>query len=242
MKPLIRWTIGNVNENGFTCLKKSILSLKKLLGNKVDYVVVYNSITDAKLKDMPAMTINQSDYKTSLPIEPCSFAWKFYPPRLRLESHEIFLDNDIIFHRIPTIMEEFLNGNFNLLYEGRYRLLGSFDNMIPKNIKVNSGIFGLVPFYNLSTEINQLFLDIKKTQWIEKVDTPLDQPNMFDDQGLIAFLLMKTQYKILPLTEVPIIESWEELPRGNNIKGYHFVQLNRVNDHKGFKDYLSQLI
>ena len=43
MKPLIRWTMGNVSEAGWECLSESTRLLPKVYP-EFDYVICYNSI------------------------------------------------------------------------------------------------------------------------------------------------------------------------------------------------------
>ena len=136
MKPLFRLTIGPVKEFGLKLLKKNVRLIKKNYP-EADVVVCFNQI-DPALLNVDVDKINQLDYVNSLPYYPKAETWKLYPPRLRMESHEIILDNDILFFkRIPEI-DEFLSSNRSLLFEGRFREYGKYDHLIPKSITKES--------------------------------------------------------------------------------------------------------
>lgn len=98
-KPIIRWTIGgNVSQHGIDCLGNSINCWKDLYGDSFDYFLCYNNIDVNKL-NFGVNLINQHEHLNSLSIQPNSTAWKLYPPRISLQSHEIFIDNDLIIYK-----------------------------------------------------------------------------------------------------------------------------------------------
>ena len=101
-KPIIRWTIGNVSDYGFLCLKKSVELMKQLLGSKCEYAICHNTLNKYQFKKLPNVDI-LIDSKCYLNIYPVnvlkekkynnpSVFWKLYPARIRKECHEIIID------------------------------------------------------------------------------------------------------------------------------------------------------
>lgn len=186
MRPLFRVTVGgSVSKYGLDILYKNIRMLKRLYP-ECDIVVCYNNIN---IKDVGVKKIDQNNYLNELEQSPINEMWKFYPPRLRYESHEIIMDNDIVlFKRVPEI-DRFLCSNKPLLLEAKYRVYGQFDSLIPQNLNINSGIYGLPPFYDFKFEIKELCKGRQWTHWC-------------DDQGVVAALFFKQDYILIGLDSV----------------------------------------
>lgn len=233
MKPIIRWTIGPIFPKGLDCLKQSIASIKHIFGD-CDLYVFYNQMDPEliKLIEIDAKII-PSDKKSFFlrPTIGYNVHWKLYPPRLDINRHEIFIDNDIILFKKPKAMEDFLNNNDRiLLYEGLYKSYGFFQSYFEeKDTQINSGIFGIPPNYNLEEKCKEACEETGFNTWSGK----------FDEQGLIAYTLTKEKYELIRLKEVPIIEHNGCL--GEKQCGYHFVGINYFKKHYGWQEYNNKI-
>lgn len=212
-KPLIRWTIGNVSQDGIECLFKSISCWKSLYGDLFEYVVCYNNIDVNKL-NFDVNLINQNDFRNSLPISPNLTAWKLYPPRLSLQSHEIFIDNDLIIYKKIPLIDRFLKSK-NLFFctEGLKRNFGIYSKDNYKELKLNSGFFGIPPYFDFCKFIEN---KIKK-----------DWTTWFDEQGLVASILSQNNLEIISLEDISICLNQFKM----GLYGIHFVGLNDKNNY-----------
>jgi hypothetical protein len=233
MKPLIRYTIGDVSSNGISCLYESIQRIKKLYP-ECDVCVCYNQIDFQVFDKWGVELVDQRQFIESLPLPPnigFNVHWKLYPPRLRPESHEIFIDNDILLHRRVDAIDGFLSSSKDcLVYQGLHGLYGFFRHFVPGHLRINSGIFGLPPLFDLSLHIRNAIQNTHFKRWSGK----------FDEQGLIAYTLTQNPYRIISLAQVPILESnWDYKDHLNNKEncGFHFVGLNVDNEHQAWSDY-----
>lgn len=215
-RPLFRITLGPVHEWGLAILKKNIKFLRKNYP-EVDLVVCYNQIEADKLKDLDVIKIDQSQYYHSLNFEPQAEQWKIYPPRLRYEAHEIVFDNDIlIFQRVPEI-DEFLTSNKPLLFEGRVRVFGKYESKVPKGVFINSGIFGLPPYFDFKSKINDFCKDDIEKRWT----------TWGDDQGVIAGVLSQEPFILLKMnTVMNYLDVFDFMPLGS-WRGIHLIGSNR---------------
>ena len=120
-KPLFRWTTGPCLQQGLDILAESMVRTTAALGiNNFDWVVCHNGLNRENLQflqkaagDLPIQFMAQS--WAACPINDncgsprrkdgsfewngnrCSGTlWKVCPARLRIESHEIVMDNDIV--------------------------------------------------------------------------------------------------------------------------------------------------
>jgi hypothetical protein len=210
MKPLVRWTIGEkTGAFSYDCLRRSIYFLRKLYGNSLDYVVCHNGL-DVPQFDLGAPVIKQEPYVNSLSVPPQIACWKLYPPRLRPEGHEIFIDNDILITKQISCINLFIeNSNHCFASEALHRNFGMYDRYVKSGVKINNGFFGVPPNFDLSAKIENTLLG----NW----------HNYFDDQGIIASILHKEpNFELVPLSEIWICAT-EIRPAKC---GYHFVGLN----------------
>jgi hypothetical protein len=218
-KPIWRWTLGPVSDQGFYILKESVKKIKQTYGTTFQYVVCWNGLTPKQLDQLKQIKVDLfQQMPDSLPYPPKNEMWKLYPPRLDMNVHEIVVDNDIvIFDKIP-IIDQFLESNFNLLYEGLHRSLGSYDRYVPPGLRINSGIYGVPPGFDLKAGILHLLSNDKTPGWKDR----------FDDQGIIAHVLTKNgNFQILRQSTVPILEPQMVAPK-TGCQGMHFVFANRM--------------
>jgi hypothetical protein len=214
MKILIRWTIGNVCQDGIDILKYSINSIKKNYPN-FERVVCFNNINKEKLTHLNAELFQQ--YHTD-DIEYCpkNELWKLYPPRLDKEAHEIVIDNDlIIFSRIKEI-DFFVKNNYTLMLRGRGRAFGRYDHKVPQPHAINGGLYGMPPYFDFAAKIKECCKDDKIRAWFDRSD----------DQGVIAYALFSQNHIIIePHTILNYFPEYDyALPQ--QIRGVHLIRSN----------------
>lgn len=220
MKPLARFTITNCVKEGFDCLKHSIILFKKHYP-EFDIVVCYNNMNPSLLNVLNVETVNQHQYSDSLPYAPWDTTWKLYPPRLRIDSHEVFIDNDLIFHRRLPIIDKFLSSNNQfLITQAHDNSYGNYGNLINFPIKTNSGFMGFPPSYDLKEGITSFTQKFPKGGWVTHND----------DEAVITYLMLKENMNLISLDEVYACNKKYAFKLGKY--GTHFVSLNT-----GFIDY-----
>lgn len=178
--------------------------------------------------DVLTLLQNENSYK----IPPKGVAWKLYPPRLAMNRHEIFIDNDIIIREKIEEIDLFLEKNDHvLLLEDEQRAYGNFDRFIKKNKLINSGIFGLCPFFDLKA-----YMDFYTNTWNENAGYENESSVTFDEQGLIALsLLSHKKYFLIKNTTVTKCDV-----NYKKSKGMHFIKLNRKRLHSPFAEYINE--
>ena len=240
MKPLVRWTIGPVSELGHKILKRSVEKFKKIYP-EFDCVVCYNNIEKKLLDEIDVDLFEQKkeflDIQLTNPddnVEEASgCGWKLCPVRLRIESHELWIDNDIVIEkRIPEI-DEWLNLKTSGIITqglGRKRMYGPFDKFIRQDLHLCAGLFGLPPNFDLLKSMyNFLYVLDGKTL------------GGYDEQGLTASVVSNMKnWIMIPHEKLCIIEDHD--PRFvENAMGYHFTAANRKNWHRGWKIYNKEI-
>lgn len=229
-KPLARWTIGNVKPDGFKCLAESIESFTAFYDT--DIAVCYNCNKEylPKLPDR-TLLINQHEHLNSCIATPKGVAWKLYPPRLAIDKHEIVIDNDILFEKRITQIDEFFNSDCTLLLQERAlsRNYGQFEKHVPPQHAINSGIYGMPPGFSLQKYIDFYVLD----EWQKNVVHDHEQNYTFDEQGILTVALL--DYPRFIIIPQDIVTNCGTLYiKGNAM---HFCGLNRLNFHRPFAEY-----
>lgn len=222
-KPLIRWIIGPCHELGFDCLNESVRRFNKLYGSLFFKTICYNQLNTKQINKLPKHLVDQiidqnkfsKDLKISPPLKKAGTAWKLYPPRLSLNTHEIIIDNDLIIYKNLEEIEEFLkNKDQFLITEGYRRSYNkTFDKNIKSNFIINSGFVGLPPFFDYKKEIDNI-LDINK-KW----------ENHFDEQSIVANILQNKKTKIINLNKISI--NGYNTGNFNGECGTHFNGINQ---------------
>lgn len=215
-KPLIRYTIGgNPKKAGEEILRYSIYRIKQILEDKVDIVLCYNNISPKRFADLQIDMIDQSMYQEYLPYPPKGVAWKLYPPRLRLESHEIFIDNDFVLEKIPQEIDKFLSSdNYFFGIEGLHSNTHGRFHKWPYGATFNSGIFGIPPNFDFANEISK------------RTDDDFGWVDRHDEQGLVGTILFQQKNFIqIGKDKIGIFE--REEPK-DDLFGYHFVMSNYI--------------
>jgi hypothetical protein len=185
VKPLIRWTIGPTTKEGCDALELSIKCWKKVYKN-FDLIVCYN-LWNERLKKLDVELISQEQFSNYNLIKPKGNSWKLYPPRLRPNSHEIFIDNDLVLYKKVDIIDEFLE-SFDLFFI----TCGLMTHHNPFSTAcINSGLFGIPPHFDLQKEIDEAIIRVNLKDW-----------EFFDEQGLVGSIITKNKHKIIPIDEI----------------------------------------
>ena len=116
----LRWTIGDVSENGWEALRLSILGAQRVFGPEATYAVCVNSVPLASalghfgsLRDIEWQSVTRSDLPPILRTHldegmAEGVAWKLAPLRVFPERWEISLDNDCILWDLPAGIRRWL--------------------------------------------------------------------------------------------------------------------------------------
>jgi hypothetical protein len=283
MKPLYRWTIGDVSKKGLEVFEYAVRFTQRALKNNFDYAVCSNAIDPnailsiKKISNKYGLHLHESDWQEFplppeiIPIENYSKSpigiprgrqgsfWKMCPARLRIESHEIIADNDLIVCNMTNHFEEFLNSKKTLVLQEDARNLGKYGHLFGENETFNSGLMGLPPGYDFADEI--------KKRWIETGSfCPLLSR---DEQGLLTYTLKMHPHivvnnkSLLNLFSEGLAKKfiYEEIKENGThtlaiIKvedfypinfysfqtGYHFLNINRFPSHKMWEVFKNQTI
>ena len=235
MKPIAKWTIGNTNSNGYKCLLMSIESFLK--HHQAEIYLCFNcerEKLDWIKEKLPFIhLINQKSIKSK--IKPIGVAWKLYPARIDINAHELSIDNDIVFSERIQEIDNFFEGDHTLLLEGSSRNYGRFEKHVHKEFKINSGVFGMPPGFDLQKHID-FFMGEEKPMgisWEPNAHGEHEGNFTFDEQGLIATALLNNpRFTIIKEATITNCER-----RFIKSKGMHFIGLNKNKRHAPFIEY-----
>ena len=217
-KPLIRWTIGPVAKEGFVCLKLAVELMQSLYKDTCNYAVCYNGLSNQQKSLLPNVNllVNQENYSNLFHCNPPVFgfggpAWKLYPPRLNMDSHEIIIDNDVIIYKKPEQFNIFFKKNIITITEAITRSYSkSLEHLIPEGYNINSGVICLPPNFDFEKKISNC-IKLFNLNW----------QNHFDEQTLIAYITSQQTVQIIPLLEIQV----SNFTKNGNC-GNHFIGLN----------------
>lgn len=259
-KPLFRFTVGNCLQQGLDILIESVNRTTRALGiDNWDWAICYNGLNREEFEylkngvgDKPIQLISQS--WVTCPIDDnCqsprkldgSFEWngnrcggtlwKVCPARMRMESHEIVMDNDIVILKKFKQIDEWLSCNDKaLILEEPIKFYGRYDCLFdPNEAYLNSGFMGFPPGYDFGQEINANWQRYGKY-------TSLTQA---DEQGLLTYTLSQ-----LPNIRIKKEQMIEVLNRDykttitGNAEAYHFTQSNRIPNHQPWQRYQETVV
>lgn len=226
----LRWTIGDVSEQGFEALRLSVAGAQRIFGPAARYAVCVNSVplSDVQRHLGPlATSVEWIDASERIP----SFlqrwldvgmaegvAWKLAPLRVFPNAWEIALDNDCILWEAPTVMLEWLargDPGSALIAADVKACFGRFAPLCGPEPR-NTGIRGLAPGFDLQRALEAVLAEIDETLASE-----------LDEQGMqVAALLRTTDLMTVPVEDVTICSPFEpHLPYLGRC-GAHFVGLN----------------
>ena len=255
-KPLFRFTVGNCLPQGLDVLAESIRVTTRTLGlDKWDWAVCYNGLTKSEvghLKDAigarPIELVAQNwvdcpieDHVQSPRRRDGSFEWdgtkcggtlwKVCPPRMRIGSHEIVMDNDVVLLRKFPQIDEWLQSDKTLILEEKIRFYGRYGEMLfpdKEAANLNSGFMGYPPRYDYGEAIRRT--------WEEHGS--LTNLSQADEQALLTYTL--SQHPNIRIEKEQMVEI---LAREHKTKvtgeesGLHFTQVNRIPKHRAWAHY-----
>ncbi len=254
-KPLFRFTCGGCSQQGLDILAESINRTTKTLGiDNFDWMICFNALNRENLEfiktaigdrpitlfaqnwiDCPIDDQCQSPRRIDGSLEwngkRCGGTlWKVCPARMRMESHEIVMDNDIVLLKKFPQFDEFLaSNNKSLLLEEPIRFYGRYDHLFSKDeLFLNSGLMGFPPNYDFGVELRKA--------WV--ANGSLTNITQADEQGLLMYVLSQ-----LPNIRVNASQMKEALARDFSLKitgqeeGVHFTQSNRIPNHRAWQQY-----
>lgn len=249
MRPLIRWTLGSVKKMGAEVFLHS-MELTRRTYPECDFVVCCNNNADTSLikdVDIYEQKIGEVGYPLEEPnknkpinmpgvdgnaTETTASGWKLSPPRLRINAHELWIDNDIVIRKRIPELDRWLtsSGNSGIISEGNGRFYGLFDKYIPPQFRLCAGFFGLSPQVDFQSMI------------LERCKLLNGKPlGGYDEQGLVCDIVVDLpQFIVVPSQSLCIAEFDlpDKLP-----PAIHFVGSNRKNNnHKGWNKYKSKFI
>lgn len=257
-KPLFRWSCGPCRKQGLSILAESIKKTTQTLGiDNFDWLICYNGLNQENIDfikksigDLPVEMFAQNwadcpvDDVPSSPIREdgtyewngnkCGGTlWKVCPARIRMESHEIVMDNDIVLLKKFPQIDEFLSSNKALILEEPIRFYGRYNYLFPSSQTtfLNSGLMGFPPYYDFAQEIRKVW---EENGFYKNI-------SQADEQGLLTYTLDK-----LPSIRIKKEQMHEILAKDYNAvitgeeEGIHFTQANRIPSHRGW--HLYQLI
>jgi len=254
-KPLFRWTIGNCLQQGLDILAESINRTIKALGyENWDWAICYNGLTrenlefiqkvvgDRRIHLLPqswatcpvndnCLTPRRRDGSFEWNGNKCGGTmWKVCPARMRMETHEIVMDNDVILlKKFPQIDEWLAQTEKALCLEEPIRFYGRYDCLFGADPPyLNSGFMGFSPGYDYGSAIFETW--IKHGRYMN-----LSQS---DEQGLLTYTLSRQ-----PNIRVNTSQMVEVLHRDFRTRltgreqGIHFTQANRIPNHHPWQEY-----
>lgn len=254
-KPLFRWTVGPCLQQGLDILAESINRTTKAFGpDKFDWMVCYNGLNKQDIDflhgvvgDRP-IRFHCQDWSTCPVMDNCqtprrkdgSFEyngnrcggtmWKVCPPRLRMETHEIVMDNDVVLLKaLPQIDQWLARTDTVLLLEEPIRFYGRYDCLFgPNPPYFNSGLMGYPPGYDFGAAI---FANWEKHGRYMNI-------SQSDEQGLLTYSLSRqSSIRIHPNQIVEVLRSDYKTELTGRETGIHFTQANRCPNHHSWKKY-----
>jgi hypothetical protein len=242
MKKLARWTIGPVSKIGFDILLESLKLFSKIYP-EIDRVVCFNNIDVCRLKYIKnfADLLEQKGTDVNYPLTPpdsnieeaTGCGWKLSPPRIEDGSYELFIDNDLIIRERLETIDRWLGEKSGLISEGqgRRRMYGAFDHLVPDGVNVCAGLFGLPPYFDFLKAIKEKCLILNGSSL-----------GGFNEQGLTASIITcMSNYLVVPKKDLIISEDHVDFP-SELPKAIHFVGANRKPWHRGWKSYKNFLL
>ena len=230
MRPTIgvRWTIGDVSPRGFRALELSVRGAVRLFGALARYAVCVNSLpleeAQRRLPGLPeGVELRRVDaqlpealMRRFAPNMAEGVGWKFAPPRLFPDLHELALDNDCILWGLPEGLSRWLGQPHGfLLAEDVAPAFGRFApwcGAAPRN----TGIRGLPPGFDLVEALDRVAARVRE---------PLDSE--LDEQGLqVAALCACGPVHVVRVEEVSICSPFPPHRPDLGTCGAHFVGLN----------------
>jgi hypothetical protein len=228
----VRWTIGDVSDEGFEALRLSIWGAAKSFGSDAAYAICFNSVPLGYAQDRtgelpPAVQWIESSECFAPWLRPHldrrmaeGVGWKFSPLRLFPDRYEIALDNDCILWKLPHALEVTLAGQLSrcVLAEDVRSCFGQFADLCGAEPR-NTGIRCTPPGFDLAGALRGT-LQRRPCRLISETD----------EQGLQVAALQSTGTPaVVRTSEVSICSPFPPHSRELGSCGAHFVGLNSRN-------------
>jgi hypothetical protein len=155
-----------------------------------------------------------------------NFYWKLIPARLRPESHELWIDNDIVITDRIKKIDDWLVGSTGLIGTGFNRDYGRFAKTMPDvTLAYCAGMFGLPPGFDLETKIVEVVGNRTITG--------------FDEQGLVVRIVTGIDnFLTLEQKDMALLsERWRPKVMRGFPHGLHFARVNRFDFHHSWRAY-----
>jgi hypothetical protein len=227
----IRWTIGDVSDNGWQALHLAIAGARRVFGTSARYAVCVNSVPLEQARcrvgdladlvewhavertDLPAPLLAQLDESMAEGV-----AWKLAPLRVFPDRWELSFDNDCILWELPPGIRDWLaeaNPRRCLLAEDVTALYGRFADVCGPEPR-NAGIRGLPPGYPLEMALTSL---------LKRLPATLDSE--LDEQGLqVAAASLFEPPAVVSVDDVSICSPFPPHRPTLGRSGAHFCGLN----------------
>lgn len=225
----VRWTIGDVSDEGFAALQLSIWGAWRVFGPEAAYRVYVNTVPldearartgrvprpvewrRAERRDVPATIAAHLD-----PAMAEGVAWKFAPVRAFPDRHELALDNDCVLWALPPAIARWLaRDDACLLAEDVRACFGQYASLCGPEPR-NSGIRGVPPRFDLEGALLALLHE-----------RPATLASETDEQGLqVAALSRACAPLVVRVDAVTICSPFPPHRPHLGRYGAHFVGLN----------------
>lgn len=254
-KPLFRWTIGNTLPQGLEILSESISKTTNAFGvDSWDWAICYNGITKEDVQNlidvigkMPIRLIAQN-WTTCPIINKCQSPrredgsyefdgkrcggtlWKVCPARMRMDSHEIIMDNDIVvLKKFPQIDEWLSQKTKTLILEEPIKFYGRYESiMSPDPPYLNSGFMGMPPGFDFGAEILKIW----------QQNGSYENLTQADEQALLTHTLnQRPSMRIKQDQMIELLHREMNVPVTGKHHAYHFTQSNRIPNHYSWGKY-----
>ncbi len=224
----VRWTIGDVADEGFESLRLSLCGADRLFGPEVEFHVCVNtlSVEEAKRRtgEVPGRVQWRFVERQVPPVlEPFldgamseGTAWKFIPLLLDSDKRELAIDNDLILWRLPDPIRAWLDDpDGRLIAADVTPAHGQFAQQCGPEPR-NSGIRGTPPGFDYEAAIRDVL-----------AENPVTLHSELDEQGLqIAAVSRNASPYVVPVDEVAICSPFPPHLSELGQCGAHFVGLN----------------
>lgn len=225
----IRWTIGDVSDEGFEALRLSVWGAYRAFGEAAAYAICVNTVplASAKLRTgaLPA-ECSWHEVTCEVPSFMAPYlgtgmaegaAWKLAPLQMFPDRHELSLDNDCVLWSVPDPVRRWLDAGDGscLLAEDVRACFGRFASECGGAPR-NAGIRGLPPGF----ELERAMLDVLRRHG-HLLTSELDE------QGLqVAAVTRARPVEVVTLADVTICSPFPpHLPHLGRC-GAHFCGLN----------------
>lgn len=234
MRPLARWTIGKAQPAGEEILRVAVKRFRRIYP-EFDLIVCYNNLTPEQEDRLGLLNVplhRQTEEESAHPLisvdappgrknSSPGWGWKLVPPRLRIEGHELWIDNDILLReRLPTI-DQWLQSDCTLISTGLHKAYGIFHDGIKDPIPYCAGFFGLPPGLDFGERI---------ARYCQQIHGPL---GYYDEQGVTTSVVLERQHFAIPYSDLMFIKKAQR----PYAKGLHFVGANRHIDYHVWDHY-----